>query len=269
MEKSSKLLDDRNKDCCSIYKVPERVVEINKDAYEPQIVSIGPYHHGRKGLEMIEQHKWRFLNDVITRTGNPLALYVNYMLSMEKEIRESYSSESIDHIGSNDLAKMMLLDGFFLIELFLKFGDLVPTHPDDPIFKMVWVSSVLRRDLLRLENQIPFVVLKKLFNHSKPNVVDTPRTLQSLILHFFNTYLQVTWPSHVLKHCEMLDGKHLLDFFRNCFIHANANKRTNTVVSKPIFDSTQTQSPSFKLIRPATKLSSTGVKFEANHQTHI
>ncbi|KAL8255657.1 hypothetical protein R6Q59_030724 [Mikania micrantha] len=254
MKESPKLLQKSagNKSCC-VFRVPQSLLEINKEAYEPRIVSIGPYHHGKKDLEMIQEHKWRFLQDMLTRTGKTLGFFMNIMVSRDIEIRESYS-ESIDRFTTNDLAKMMVLDGVFLIELFRKVGKLVQTQADDPIFKMGWISPFLMRDLLRIENQIPFFVLQKLFQKSEPN----SRTLQSLILEFFNHIVER--PPEVLNKCENLDGKHLLDFFRESFIHT---KKTSVVVPKMI---DKTKSLSLKLIQPATKLVNAGVKFKVNHQ---
>ncbi|KAK1435096.1 hypothetical protein QVD17_00856 [Tagetes erecta] len=237
------------KESCCIFRVPQSLVEINKEAYQPRIVSIGPYHYGNKDLEMIQEHKWRFLGDMLTRTSKSLRSLMRSIVSMENEIRECYS-ESIDRYSSNELAKMMVLDGVFLIELFRKVGKLVNTHPDDPIFKMGWVSPFLMRDLIKIENQIPFRVLQKLFDESRPNT----RTLQSLILEFFN-YVVDRQPE-VLKKCENLDGKHLLDFFRKSFI----NTKNTTLVFPETID------PSLKLIQPATKLVTAGVKFKAIHQ---
>ncbi|KAL8255654.1 hypothetical protein R6Q59_030721 [Mikania micrantha] len=256
MKESPKLLrKSAGKISCCIFKVPKILAEMNKEAYEPQIVSIGPYHHGNKDLEMIQEHKWRFLQEMISRTKKTVDFFLNIMVSMENEIRESYS-ESIDRFTTNDLAKMMVLDGFFLIELFRKVGRLVEVQKDDPIFKMLWISPFLMRDLLRIENQIPFFVLQKLFQESEPN----SRTLQSLILDFFNHIVER--PQEVLEKCENLDGKHLLDFFRESFIHT---KKTS-VTSPKKFD--KTKRGLLQLIRPATEIVNSGVKFKANHQAH-
>ncbi|KAI3823288.1 hypothetical protein L1987_04722 [Smallanthus sonchifolius] len=267
MKESPKLLQkSAGKNSCCIFRVPQSLVEINKEAYQPRIVSIGPYHHGNKDLEMIQEHKWRFLNDMLTRTGKPLGFFMNIVVNMENEIRENYS-ESIDRFATNDLAKMMVLDGFFLIELFRKVGKLVHTHGDDPIFKMGWVSPFLMRDLLRIENQIPFFVLQKLFKESGPDM----RTLQSLILEFFN--YMVDRKKNVLEKYENEDGKHLLDFFRKSFINTkNRNsgsvntKNKNSVTPEDTEKPEKPENPSLKLIQPATKLVIAGVKFKANHQ---
>ncbi|MFS7915746.1 hypothetical protein Hanom_Chr02g00168831 [Helianthus anomalus] len=141
---------------------------------------------------------------MITRTGKSLSVFMNIIVPLDNEIRESYS-DYIDLVP-NDPAKMMVLDGVFLIELFRKVGKLVDTHPDDPIFKVTWIVPLLMRDILRIENQIPCFVLQKLFEESKTG----DRTLQCLILEFFNRALGRQ--PDVLKKFENLDGKHLLDF---------------------------------------------------------
>lgn len=254
LKESPKLLHkSAGKNSCCIFRVPQSLVEINKEAYQPRIVSIGPYHHGSKDLQMIEEHKWRYLKDLIHRTGKPLEFFMKIIVSKEDEIRQSYS-ESTDRFSTNDLAKMMVLDGFFLIELFRKVGKLVPTHSDDPIFRMVWVSPFLMRDLLRIENQIPFFVLQKLFDNSR----NEDPTLPSLILDFFN--YAADRPKRVLEEHKNLEGKHLLDFYRKSFINTREESPT---VAKTI---EMLNNPSLKLIQPANKLKIAGVKFKASHE---
>ncbi|BFG39068.1 hypothetical protein Pyn_02214 [Prunus yedoensis var. nudiflora] len=53
-----------NSSCC-IFRVPQYLLEINKKAYQPHIVSIGPYHYVDTHLDMMQQHKWRFLRDML------------------------------------------------------------------------------------------------------------------------------------------------------------------------------------------------------------
>ncbi|CAI9289928.1 unnamed protein product [Lactuca saligna] len=288
MKKPPKLLHkSAGYDYCCIFRVPQSLFEINREAYQPQIVSIGPYHHGNKHLEMIEEHKWRYLDDLIQRTGNSIGYFMEIIVSMQDKIRQSYS-ESIDHFSANDLAKMMVLDGFFLIELFRKVGKLVETK-DDPIFRMVWVSPFLMRDLLKIENQIPFFVLQKLFDESKPEVSkpDYP-TLSSLILEFFN--YTVDRKKKILNEHKNTKGKHLLDFFRKSFINPKEQNPVPTVdISKsssqkliqtptklkinnsylkliPPANKLKINNSYLKLIPPANKLKIVGVKFKASHE---
>ena len=37
------------RECC-IYKVPRKLRQVNKEAYTPKLISIGPFHHGEKDL---------------------------------------------------------------------------------------------------------------------------------------------------------------------------------------------------------------------------
>lgn len=206
------IVDDDGSSSC-IFRVPQSLLEINKEAYQPQIVSIGPYHDG-KDLPMIKEHKWRYLNGLIKKTDAPLKSLLNSIVSMEKKIRQSYS-ETILHC-SEDLAIMMVLDGVFLIEFFRKFGKMNHEHQNDPIFQMVWVIPFLMRDFLRIENQIPFFVLQELFDESQTE--KDVCTLPSLILKFFN--YGALRPKEVLSKYVDLKGEHvhLLDFFRKSFL---------------------------------------------------
>lgn len=236
---------------CCIFRVPQSLVEVNTKAYQPHIVSMGPYHHGRDNLNMIQEHKWRFLGAVLARTqkhGVGLSDLFKAIASMEKKIRDCYS-ETIE-FSSHDLIEMMVLDGCFVIELFCIVGRLVQINLDDPLFNMSWILYFLMRDFLRLENQIPFFVLQTLFGLSfsdsrKENIP----SLTELTLGFFDYVVQR--PSEVIDSCKNLNGKHLLDFFRLTFV----SKLQDHQVPRKI-------SPFLHLIQSANKLHLAGIKFK-------
>lgn len=147
------------------------LIEVNGKAYQPRIVSIGPYHRGQPRLNMIEEHKWRYLGSLLSRTGLPLEEFLKSIAPLEKEARECYS-ETIQ-LDSHEFLEMLVLDGCFIIELFRKVGRLVPFEPDDPLVTMAWILPFFYRDFLKLENQVPFFILQQLFELSnskfKPN----------------------------------------------------------------------------------------------------
>ncbi|XP_034225653.1 UPF0481 protein At3g47200-like [Prunus dulcis] len=243
-----------NSSCC-IFRLPQYLLEINKKAYQPHIVSIGPYHYGDTHLDMMQQHKWRFLRDLLVRTPSPgpnLDDYRQVVASMEEDIRRCYS-ETINLCGQ-DLVEVMVLDGLFTIELFCKVGRLSPSDPDDPIFNLAWIFPNLIRDLLRLENQIPFIVLQTLFDISKSSREDSNSSLAQLALEFFS--FAVERPDEVLKQHVSVQAKHLLDLFRLSFIPEphhrspqNQNPKGNT-------------SPLVQFIQSAKKLHLAGIKFK-------
>jgi len=54
-----------NHSTCSIFKVPSRLRHVNERAFEPEILSIGPYHRGKDNLKMMEEHKKRYLQELL------------------------------------------------------------------------------------------------------------------------------------------------------------------------------------------------------------
>lgn len=203
---------------CCIFRVPESLIDVNCKAYQPRIVSIGPYHRGKPQFRMIEEHKWRYLGLLLERMqekGLRLDVIFKAIEPLELKARECYS-ETIQ-LDSDEFLEMVVLDGCFIIELFRKVGKLVPFEPDDPLFSMLWILPYLYRDFLRLENQIPFFLLQCLFDLSKmPGENPGGQSLSMLALEFFNNAM--LRPDEVIANCHDLKGQHLLDLVRSSFI---------------------------------------------------
>lgn len=64
------------------------------------------------------------------------------------------------HLSTDEFVEMLLLDGCFIIELFRIMGNIVEVEDCDPLISLSWVYSFFLRDLVRLENQIPFFILQ-------------------------------------------------------------------------------------------------------------
>ncbi|XP_070662365.1 UPF0481 protein At3g47200-like [Malus domestica] len=128
------------RESCCIFKVPQLLVEVNSKHYHPHIVSIGPYHRGCQHLEMMQQHKWRYLRDLLVRTpstGPKLADYLQVVALDEEKIRECYS-ETLTCLSKIELVEMMVLDGLFIIEVFSRF-EYFEENLDDTIFSSEWI----------------------------------------------------------------------------------------------------------------------------------
>lgn len=50
----------------TICRVPERLRMGESDAYEPQIISLGPYHQGKQRLEAMQEYKWHHLKAILS-----------------------------------------------------------------------------------------------------------------------------------------------------------------------------------------------------------
>jgi len=102
----------------SIFKVPSQLKEKNKNAYKPQTISFGPYHHGEKNLMAMEEHKHRALIHFLKRCKKPIELLFQRLDQVVDELRDSYVP--LDQIWKGDKLKflqMMILDGCFLMEI--------------------------------------------------------------------------------------------------------------------------------------------------------
>ncbi|KAJ4716206.1 hypothetical protein OWV82_011261 [Melia azedarach] len=246
------LSETAGSDACCIFRVPESLVEINAKAYKPRIVSIGPYHHGQEHLRMIQEHKWRFLRALLTRKEDDHGAIISHcfqaVASLEMNIRECYSDQT-NKFSGQDFVEMMVLDGCFIIELVCKFTELVEKDPDDPIFKMDWVIPFLMRDLLKLENQIPFFVLQILFDLL---VLNSRRSFACLALKFFSYMLER--PPQVLDGANGFHGKHLLDLVRLSFCLPNKERLRGDTRDKLL-----------RFIQPAEKLHRAGIKFKTRN----
>ncbi|KAK1286998.1 UPF0481 protein [Acorus calamus] len=171
-----------NSDPVSIFRVPPNLRWNNTKyndpnliyaagPYDPRFVSIGPYHHGKKHLLPMEASKWCSLRKLVSKNDNPsmkMKSCLNALKDMEKNARSCYS-EFID-MESDKFVEMLLLDGCFIVSILNSVQQelLVPSDRGDAeddgglIHSTVWIWGEVKKDLLLLENQIPFFVIRKL-----------------------------------------------------------------------------------------------------------
>ncbi|KAK4562742.1 hypothetical protein RGQ29_005305, partial [Quercus rubra] len=223
--------------CVCIYKVPPNMRLVKKKAYEPSIVSIGPYHHGEPRLQAMEELKWRYFHRLFNpkqQHGVELEPVMEAMEKLEEKAQSCYSDEV--KLSKGQFAKMMLIDGCFIIELFKELNQKqnftqqkLDIDEERPLIKR-WMIPTLRSDLIMLENQLPLFVLCELFQliaNSSSSTKAIP-SLQELALRFFNPLLQRnhSGPQENQGHQPNLDestvkgfeGKHFLDLFRSSIL---------------------------------------------------
>lgn len=150
----------------SIYKVPSNVYFLNKNAYEPMVVSFGPYHHDQENLKLMEEHKQRALFHFAKRSNTTLD---DLYMALERDV--GYLMGAYDHLAGEWLnqtkfLQLMMLDGCFMLEVLLTADDVFNDYAhNDPIFSShgkLYNMPFIRRDMLVIENQIPVLVLQSL-----------------------------------------------------------------------------------------------------------
>ncbi|KAF8389086.1 hypothetical protein HHK36_025771 [Tetracentron sinense] len=263
---------------CCIHRVPEKLRGVNEAAYNPRVVSIGPYHHGKESLKVMEEHKWRYLNDFLRLSHlKRLEDYVTALRKLEPMVRECYA-ETIE-LNSDEFVKMMLLDGCFIIMFLLRHklpdrrfrGDPI----FDPIFDTMWMLDALRIDMILLENQLPFFVLEHL---DKLNADD----VRQLTISYFNKFVKMDKMEEILNNRYLLpissrpnssqevqselqplapfsresQGKHFLHFLHSCYRPSS--------LGAPFFDRRKRIE---ECTRSVTELDKAGVKFKVGSIT--
>ncbi|KAF5207264.1 hypothetical protein FRX31_003149 [Thalictrum thalictroides] len=229
-----------------ISRVPRSLRKVNEEAYTPQLVSIGPYHHGTESLKAMEEHKIRYLSDFLGRLPRySLADLVQSLRELEESARQCYGNPV--ESDSNMFVEMMLLDGCFIIELFFKFWAYNRKPSSDPLFRIASTISVVRVDMLLLENQLPLFILEHIFRlYTATNETYPGIPFLRLVLHFFNFKILL----NIAQDFSLKTGglKHFLDLLRDCCLPSNPYVKRNEVED-------------CKFIPSATELYKTGVKF--------
>ncbi|KAF2308265.1 hypothetical protein GH714_039867 [Hevea brasiliensis] len=198
-----------------ICKVKGSLRGTNDNVYDPQKISIGPYHHGER-LKLMEDQKWRYAHALLNRKPNLEASLndcVAALREVEHRARACYEDGGDIDWSSDKFLKMMLIDGCFIIELFLKFSVKSLRRRYDPIFSTPGMLNILRYDLILLENQIPLFILQRLYQ-----VVPIPKqctySFAELAFRFFKDMIPGDQKINQEKFSQ--EAHHLLDIICHC-----------------------------------------------------
>jgi hypothetical protein len=200
-------------DTCCIYKVPERLRELNEKAYTPRLVSIGPIHHCNDKLKAMEDHKRMYLQEFIARTKVSVEGFIELIKEKETRLRNCY--EETNWFSSENFIKMILMDAAFVIMFLLKYNCRKSTEfrgSRDSIFYPPYKWFDVRVDICLLENQLPFFILEELCGLSTILGNSPKPTLIELTHGFFSN----EWGSWAVGEywgkIDFSEVKHLVDF---------------------------------------------------------
>ncbi|KAJ6300615.1 hypothetical protein OIU76_021418 [Salix suchowensis] len=146
-----------------IPKVPQIFsgIESNKKCYEPMVVSIGPYYRGKhEDFQEMEKSKVNMVRTFVQQSMRHIDEFYKTVVDVAEEARRCYVEDgSVELDDMTEFTKMMFLDGCFVIQFMHCLLD------DHENLKMTsHVAALVARDILLLENQLPFLVLRRLMN---------------------------------------------------------------------------------------------------------
>ncbi|XP_042386951.1 UPF0481 protein At3g47200-like [Zingiber officinale] len=163
MKVSDTKFRDKNREP-TIYRVPDMLKSVDLQAYEPLLVSLGPYHRDKPHLQAMNQLKWKYLKFVLEpNPGMVMKDYVGLIKGLETQARAAYSEEV--NMSSNSFVEMMLLDGCFLMLTIMGLTHRMEISEESAI----WTGDAVVRDIFKLENQLPFFLLETLYQYAFPH----------------------------------------------------------------------------------------------------
>ncbi|KAF3440083.1 hypothetical protein FNV43_RR18361 [Rhamnella rubrinervis] len=207
---------------CWIHRVPTNLRQVNEAAYTPQLVSIGPFHHGKPKFKSMDKQKDKYQRqfwkrsfckhvdekEVITfmkkgdRIGRILGCYAGTF---------EHNKDDVDY-----WADVILKDACFIFELLLRYYE-SPINVErkiketnDYILRTPLLKKLVTMDLMLLENQLPFFVFTELFDfilEAQPG----------------DTHLQNTIPHYLSKRQEVCERpfsliKVVIEFFGDYYL---------------------------------------------------
>lgn len=262
------LIEDLVKKLCNptqskptIFEVDDRLRQVNEKDYEPQIVSIGPIHHDKDRVKTMEQHKLRYLHQLLQKKpGLTIDKLVEKLRQEEANARLCYSNSLT--LDTDKFVGMLLLDGCFVIRLIRSYF-FNESEDNDPIFESETLSQI-RHDLMLFENQLPFFVLNLLFNTTKTE--DPDDNISHLVLFLVEDmfpWLDVSKlesQSHTHTH---LQPDHLLGLVYRCFFPFSTKTKTPSK-AKP-----RKEKASAVHINSASELKEAGIRLKRSKQNSL
>ncbi|KAH7842184.1 hypothetical protein Vadar_002393 [Vaccinium darrowii] len=163
------IMDEGNKYPCLGSQKPKiqtvqpllREVETNKKSYDPKVVSIGPCHHGKPELQTIERLKMPMVRQFVEKWEVKIDELYDEVVKVASDARNCYAEGLTEKFNDEKFTRMMFLDGCFTLHYICSIVE--GNHEE---LKNIRQLALVRRDLLLLENQLPFLVLRVLMRAS-------------------------------------------------------------------------------------------------------
>ncbi|XP_073260532.1 UPF0481 protein At3g47200-like [Populus alba] len=175
--------------------VPDALRESNEAIYTPQKVSIGPIHHGKENLQPMNKKKKSYLKEFGSRVGETSEQHVKFLEKIwdtikneEENIRQRYENGSREVAESDRFVKMVLRDAVFILEYLLRNKEYPKEYGDDSLLRRNELRFRIQQDLLLLENQLPFFILEKLYDHLRQDGKGSYNSFLNLAYDYFNRY---------------------------------------------------------------------------------
>ncbi|XP_019170576.1 PREDICTED: UPF0481 protein At3g47200-like [Ipomoea nil] len=234
----------------------------------PRLVSIGPNHYGNPSLSKMETHKTNLLHLQSRKWNSHMEPSLRMALQgLEGRARNCYPPHISNHLDRDTFVNMMLIDSFFLINLFMDYAKFCKGGDggllnNNGVFRGRRVLPKISQDLLMLKNQLPFFILAKVYVILTNNQ-SSPDSLKKLALQFFKQLVPFGKVAIIMADnnddsSSPKTPKHLLDLFHSSF--ANVGRQEHNITSSSSSKHKMEETTKF-WVNSASTLRSNGVTF--------
>ncbi|ESW23695.1 hypothetical protein PHAVU_004G068600 [Phaseolus vulgaris] len=206
--------------------------------YSPKLVSFGPIHYGDPKLQSGEQYKKMWAAEYIDSTKiSPQELHTKVVQNMET-LKPLFDDDLFinnptflryhEHgFGTPEemISWTLFVDGCALLRI------LEHAKLDNPEKMNVKVDQLVlvMQDVLLLENQLPFPLLKHLWRIPGKELKETMKELKKTMKEFLRCHHWATKEEHKIPEVEFPDPTHLLGLQRSIILHEPDIKQTKNV----------------------------------------
>ncbi|CAM0913172.1 unnamed protein product [Alopecurus aequalis] len=241
----------------SIYRVPAHIKNgryVSQSPYEPQLVSLGPFYHGRSDLTPMEEHKQRALLHLVRRTGRPVGDLVEALEEVVEQLKDAYMDlDDKWRRDTDEFMRVMVMDGCFLLEVMrtaAEDGETGDYAASDPVFSRhgeLYMFPHVRRDMLMMENQLPLLVLKRLVAVVSGADAATDDAINNMVLKF----LSLMPDPPVL--CDGSLALHPIDVCHRSLLHGQPRENCKGRKDEFVPSATELDQAGIQLMRSATR----------------
>lgn len=215
-----------------IYRVPSCIKDIKSKAYQPQVVSLGPFHHGDPELLPMEEHKRRAVVHLVKRSGKPLRDFICAVAEVAPQLQEAYKDLAGEWRGAGEkrerFVELMVTDGCFLVEAMRMDalrgkveGDYAPNDPVFSKYGYLYLWNYIQSDMVVVENQLPLLLLQRLLVVLDHDRYQNASGVTRLVLDSL-----CPWRRHLVAINHL--GLHPLDILHTSLTHGDHHDRTGS-----------------------------------------
>ncbi|XP_027066539.1 putative UPF0481 protein At3g02645 [Coffea arabica] len=215
----------------SVFEVPKTLTLQKPEAYTPQLIAMGPYHHLRPELYQMERYKLAAVKEISTpeQIFNFEHIVINRLKEMDPSTRACYN-KFMDY-DQDTLAWIVAIDSCFFLHVLHSY--LVQDEATD---RRLLDNTIVTRDIMMLENQIPLILLKevrKSLEVSPPNDQDDTELI-SMLLQLCEAQSPVKFSIDKTNQDRYRRPLHLLDMMYRVIVNSPGCVVSGSLENRPV-----------------------------------